>query len=93
MKRLLPLAVLLVTVPVSAEEKDASTETGFVHCVHENAPQLLVEIRDAQSQEAFEAAFARALEICPLEVEQMSMGRFFTAVNALIGPTSYEDEQ
>ena len=95
MRLLLAVLALSAAVPVQAEnpiKTEDTVEAAFAQCIFDKEPELLFAIRDAATMEDAEAAFAQAIELCPTDVETMSMGLFFTAVNELIGPPTYEDE-
>ena len=57
-------------------------EEAFVACLSQKQPDLIAKIRDASGQDAFVAALKEGTEICPIEVEGMSMGKLFKALNA-----------
>lgn len=77
MRLLLPiLAAAAFTSPVLAKEGE-TVEAKFVACLADKQPDLIAQIRDAESQEGFEAAMKSGLEICPTETEKMSMGKLF----------------
>lgn len=81
MAAILAGAAVAVT-PVGAQE--TGVEAQFAQCVVEQDADQARAIKDAPSQEAFVAEFKKGVEICPVDVEQMSMGRFFTALNELL---------
>lgn len=78
MKQLLPIFAVAAafTSPVLAEEGE-TVEAKFVACLADKQPELITQIRDAESQEGFETAMKSGLEICPTETEKMSMGKLF----------------
>ena len=88
MRLLLPIvAALALTSPVLADEGE-TVEAGFVACLADKQPELIAQIRDAESQEAFEQGMKKGLELCPTDQEKMSMGKLFRALNAYKGGTS-----
>jgi hypothetical protein len=77
MRLLLSLAAIgLLSSPAFADEGE-TVEAKFVACLADKQPELIAQIRDAESQEGFEAAMKSSLEICPTETEKMSMGKLF----------------
>ncbi len=75
------LSSLSLATPAIAEE-NPGVEQQFVDCLAEKQPDLIVQIRDAESQEGFEAGMKTALEVCPTETDAMSMAKLFRALNA-----------
>lgn len=90
MRVLLPILVVSMLVsPLSAEEAE-SIESTFVACLAEKQPALISQIRDADSQKAFEGAMKSALEVCPTETDKLSMGKLFKALAAATKATDAE---
>ncbi len=82
MRKLFPvLAAVLLASPALASE-EAGVEQQFVACLAEKQPNLIAQIRDAESQEGFEAGMKAGLEMCPMDTETMSMAKLFRALNA-----------
>ncbi|WP_379546641.1 hypothetical protein ACFCW2_11890 [Qipengyuania sp. DSG2-2] len=71
-----------IALAACAHAEETSDEASFVSCLAEKEPGLIVKIRDAESEEAFIAALKEGAEVCPTEVEGMSMGKLFKALNA-----------
>ncbi len=76
----LPSALSLAT-PATAED-GPGLEQQFVACLAEKQPNLIAQIRDAESQQGFEAGMKAGLELCPMDTETMSMAKLFRALNA-----------
>lgn len=96
MKALVSLfAAVLVGTPVLAQDADgvATVEEAFVACLVEEDVDLLRAIGDAPSQEAFTEALKEGLVICPVAVEKMSMGKFFTALNKTLDALKAADRE
>ncbi|MDG2003830.1 MAG: hypothetical protein P8J20_10915 [Novosphingobium sp.] len=70
-------------VPAPAVEVPSS-EVKFAQCVYDKNPTLAGSIKDAPSQEAFVAALKQGATLCETDVDGMSLGRFFTALNKLV---------
>jgi len=72
---------MTLAVPATAEEA-SEVEAAFVACLADKQEDLIAKIRDADSQEGFEAAMKQGLEICPTDTAKMSMAKLFRALNA-----------
>lgn len=82
MKVIVPLmAAFAVAAPALAEDA-AGVEQQFVACLAEKQPDLITQIRDAESQEGFEAGMKAGLELCPMDKDTMSMAKLFRALSA-----------
>jgi len=99
MKIALAISSLLCAVAAPAIAEDEGeiaggvVEQAFAQCIHDNDPALLIAIRDAGSEQEFVDAIERRATICDLQADKLSMGRFFSAVSALIGPPEYDDPE
>ena len=86
-----PIALVLAA-PAVAETETTTPEYQLAACIHENDADLLVAIRDAESEDAFVENLQKGAALCEMtELSGFSMGRFFDAIAELIGAPSYED--
>ncbi len=75
-------ALLLTSAPVLACADAVEAEDEFVACLAAKEPALIAKIRDADSEKAFVTALKEGVAVCPAEVDGMSMGKLFKALNA-----------
>jgi len=94
MKGFLTIVAALMAVPALGHGDHQGAEYQLAACIHEKDPALLVEIRDASSQEAFVEALRRGAVLCEMsDLDGFSMGKFFDAIAELIGKPTYEDSE
>ena len=80
-------AALLLTANAAAARDGARVrhEIALANCIVEKDTGLAIQIRDADSQEAFAEAFEKGAALCGVEsADGMSLGKFFTALNAAL---------
>ena len=81
---LAPVLAAGLAVPAAADEAASTLEADFVACIVGKDVALARALKDAPSEDAFMASIRIAVELCPIPVEQLSMGRFFDALNAAL---------
>ena len=86
------LGALVLAGPVFGDVPDTGVEAALVTCIVEKDPVLAAAIKDAPSQEAFMEALKKGIELCPVDASQLSMGRFFDALNAALPAKTDEVE-
>jgi hypothetical protein len=91
MKTLLLLSLLAVAAPVAADTPSTTIEQRLVKCIFEKDKSILIRIRDAGSEQEFVDNFKAGVALCDYPEQEYSMGGFFTALNAMVGPPEYKD--
>ncbi|MEZ5694280.1 MAG: hypothetical protein R3D99_10700 [Altererythrobacter sp.] len=82
MMYVLPIFAAMLIPVVAEAESQPEPEAAFVACLSEKQSELIDKIRDAGSEQAFIAALKEGAEVCPVEIDGMSMGKLFKALNA-----------
>jgi hypothetical protein len=96
MKVLASLAAALMAAAAALAQDSSganAVEEAFVACLVEQDIELARTLMDAPSQEAFEEALEEGLNICPVPVDQMSLGRFYTALDDAFNALEAADEE
>ncbi|MCM8557032.1 hypothetical protein [Sphingomicrobium sediminis] len=70
-------------IALSLAFQDVTPEAAFVACVAEKDMDAATAIRDADSQDTFEASLMAAFALCPVEVAEFSMKNLFDALAEL----------
>ncbi len=91
MRTLLTLTLLALAAPAVAETSATTIEQRLAQCIFEKDKSILVRIRDAGSEQEFVDNFKAGVALCDYPEQEYSMGGFFTALNALVGPPDYKD--